>query len=118
LTAIVTVGIRALDADGDGVPDDVAYYVAADVPSAWVNVLSLGGVQVAWRRQVSPPPAAATFDDVPLNNPYSPFIEALKASGVTAGCQSDPPLFCPDRPITRAEMAVYMSLALGLHWAD
>jgi len=107
-----------IDADGDDVPDDVAYYVAAYVPSASVNVLSLGGVQVTWRRQVSPQPASPTFGDVPLDSLYSPFIEALKASDITGGCQQSPPLYCPDRPITRAEMAVFLAKALGLHWAD
>ncbi len=107
-----------IDVDGDDVPDEVAYYVAAYVPSASVNFLSLGGVQITWRRQVSPQPAAPTFGDVPLDSPYSPFIEALKASDITGGCQQAPLLYCPDRPITRAEMAVFLAKALGLHWAD
>jgi hypothetical protein len=75
-----------------------------------------GGARVIWRRKPSPLPAASSFDDVPLGSAYSQFIEALKASGITAGCQASPPLYCPDRPITRAEMAVYLSLALGLNW--
>lgn len=79
---------------------------------------TLGGVRITWRRQVSPLPASSSFDDVPLGSTYSQFIEALKAANITGGCQQDPPLYCPDRPITRAEMAVYLSLALGLHWVD
>jgi hypothetical protein len=78
----------------------------------------LGWVEIWWRRQVSPLPVASSFDDVPLGSQYSQFIEALKAAGITGGCQASPPLYCPDRPITRAEMAVYLSLALGLHWPD
>jgi len=103
-----------IDVDGDGNADAAAYYVEANVPAN----LGLGAVQITWRRQVSPKPATATFGDVPLDSPYSAFIEALKASDVTGGCQQAPPLYCPDRPITRAEMAVFLAKALGLHWAD
>jgi hypothetical protein len=80
--------------------------------------MGVGGVRIFWRRQVSDPPPVSSFDDVPLGSTFSKFIEALKAAGITAGCQSDPPLFCPDRPITRAEMATYLSIALGLHWPN
>ena len=41
-------------------------------------------------------------------------IDALAAARITAGCQSDPPRFCPDRPVTRAEMATFLARALGL----
>ena len=42
-------------------------------------------------------------------------IEALVAAGVTRGC--DPPAnrsFCPDRAVTRAEMATFLARILGL----
>ncbi len=41
-------------------------------------------------------------------------MEALAASGITAGC--DATNFCPNEPITRVQMAVYLAKALGLHW--
>jgi hypothetical protein len=40
----------------------------------------------------------------------------LSASGITAGCQTSPPLYCPNAPLTRAQMAVFLSKALGLYW--
>lgn len=101
------------DLDGNGV-ENLFHFVNVTVMAN----AGLGGVRVFWHRQVSPLPAASSFDDVTLGSQYSPFIEALKAAGITGGCQASPPLYCPDRPITRAEMAVYMSLALGLHWVD
>lgn len=67
-----------------------------------------------WRRQVSPAPATATFDDVPTNHPFFQHIEALADSGVTGGCDADS--FCPDAPLTRGQMAVFLATALGLHW--
>ena len=73
-------------------------------------------VEIWWKRSVSPPPATADFNDVPTNHPFFQFIEALKASGITGGCQSLPPLYCPDAPLTRGQMAVFLSKALGLSW--
>jgi len=63
---------------------------------------------------VSPAPATATFNDVPTNHPFFQFIEALYASGITGGCQAAPPLYCPDNPVTRGQMAVFLAKALGL----
>jgi len=42
-------------------------------------------------------------------------IEALVASGITAGCGGGN--FCPNNTLTRAELAVFLSKALGLHWS-
>ena len=63
---------------------------------------------------VSPAPGSATFNDVPTNHPFFQFIEALKASGITGGCQASPPLYCPDNSVTRGQMAVFLAKALGL----
>jgi hypothetical protein len=74
------------------------------------------GVRVFWHRQVSPAPATATFTDVPTDDPAFAYIEALSASGVTAGCNVSPPKYCPDDTLTRRQMAVFLAKALGLHW--
>ena len=78
---------------------------------------SLTGVRVYYHLQVSPAPATATFNDVPTNHPFFAVIEALVAAGVTTGCSTSPPLFCPDGPVTRKQMAAFLARALGLHWA-
>ena len=88
-----------------------AFFQVVDDPQ-----LALGSVIVGYRLQVSPPPATASFNDVPTSHPYFQFIEALKASGITGGCQASPPLYCPDKPVTRGQMAVFLAKALGLHW--
>jgi hypothetical protein len=72
-------------------------------------------VRVYYRLQVSPAPGTATFTDVPVGHPFHRFVEALAASGVTAGCGGG--LYCVDNPISRGEMAVFLSVALGLHFA-
>ena len=74
------------------------------------------GVEVWWRRQVSPAPATSDFGDVPTSSPQFQFIEALYHSGVTAGCGGGN--YCPDNPLTRGQMAVFLAKALGLHWPE
>lgn len=74
------------------------------------------GVYVGYKLQVSPAPATATFADVPTNHPLFRFVEALFRSGITAGCGGGN--FCPDAPLTRGQMAVFLSVALGLHFPN
>lgn len=76
--------------------------------------LVLQKIRVEWHRQVSPAPATATFTDVPVGAPQFRFVEALVAAGITAGCGSGN--FCPDQAVTRGQMAVFLSVALGLHF--
>ena len=73
-------------------------------------------VRIHYTLQVSPAPSAATFGDVPTGHPFFKFVEALAAAGVTAGCGGGN--FCPDTPLTRGQMAVFLSAALGLHWPN
>jgi hypothetical protein len=77
----------------------------------------LQAVRLYYSLQVSPAPAVATFNDVPTAHPFFRFIEALRAAGITGGCSAAPPLYCPDDPVTRGQMAVFLSRALGLHFA-
>jgi hypothetical protein len=74
-------------------------------------------LRIYYTLQVSPAPAVASFGDVPPSHQFFRFIEALAASGITSGCQSSPPLYCPDQALTRGQMAVFLSKALGLHFA-
>jgi S-layer homology domain len=94
---------------------DVEYVIDVEqAPSA--DYQYFGWVEVWWRRTVSPAPPAASFTDVPTGHPFFQFIEALKASGITGGCGAD--TYCPDNPVTRGQMAVFLSKALGLHWPN
>jgi hypothetical protein len=80
------------------------------------NYQYFGWVEVWYRRTVSDPPGVATFNDVPTSHPFFQYVEALNASGITAGCGNGN--FCPDAPLTRGQMAVFLSKALGLHWPN
>jgi len=75
--------------------------------------VNFSSVEVWWFTKVSPAPAAASFLDVPTSNPFFQYVEALKASGITGGC-GDGSNFCPDQPVLRKQMAVFLAKALGL----
>ncbi len=77
---------------------------------------TFGVVHVQYSLQVSPAPSSPTFNDVPLTDPGFQFIQALVFSGITAGCGNGN--YCPDAPLTRRQMAVFLSKALGLYWSD
>ena len=98
------------------VNNDTTYYtveVTFNGPND--SSLVLNSVRVGYKLQVSPDPAGATFADVPVGHPFHRFVEALYASGITGGCGGGN--FCPDAPVTRGQMAVFLAGALGLHWA-
>jgi len=80
------------------------------------NTQFFAWVEIWWHRTVSPPPAVATFLDVPPTHPFYQFIEAIYAAGITAGCGGGS--FCPDQPITRKQEAAFLATALGLHWPN
>lgn len=58
-----------------------------------------------------PPVAADPFVDDD-ESVFEQDIEALAAAGITAGCGAD--TYCPERPILRANLAVFLVRALGL----
>ena len=61
-----------------------------------------------------PPAVSQTrFNDVAAAGFHAPFIERMAELGVTAGC-GDGSGFCPDRSVTRAHMAVFLSRAYEL----
>ena len=80
------------------------------------NSLRLYKVRLQWKRQVSPAPPAATFNDVPTGHLFFQHVEALFTSGITVGCGGGS--YCPDAPVTRGQMAVFLSKALGLQWEN
>jgi hypothetical protein len=78
---------------------------------------SARAVRVRYHLQVSPSPVTATFPvDVPTSHPLFRFVEALAAAGITGGC--GPGMYCPDSPVTRGQIAVFLSVALGLHFPN
>ena len=60
----------------------------------------------------SPPPAVGVFNDVDLSYWAVRWIEQLAAEGITSGCGNNN--FCPENPVTRAQMAVFLVRTFGL----
>ena len=64
----------------------------------------------AFRLPEAPPGGFADTD----GNTHEDNIDALAAEGITAGCKTEPLRYCPEQPVTRAQMATFLSRALGL----
>jgi len=90
-----------------------SYAVEVALPAGNTNV-SLRSVRIYYRLQVSTPGGPPSFNDVPPSHPFYQFIEALHSSGITGGCGNGN--FCPDAPLTRGQMAVFLAKALGLYF--
>ncbi len=84
------------------------------LPTALDNTNSFAGALIGYKLQVSPAPGTATFADVPTSHPFFQFIEALAKSGITGGCGGGN--YCPDNPVTRGQMAVFLAKGLGLQF--
>jgi hypothetical protein len=54
-----------------------------------------------------------SFADVSIWNPFWQFIEALYSAGVTSGCKSSAPRYCPYYELTRGQMAKLICKAAG-----
>ncbi|HTS27202.1 MAG TPA: S-layer homology domain-containing protein, partial [Bryobacteraceae bacterium] len=51
-------------------------------------------------------PTTAYFTDVTPAYPFFPWIQKMKEQGITTGCT--PTTYCPDTPVTRGQMAVFI----------
>jgi hypothetical protein len=84
--------------------DPPRYCPDAPMNRAEAAVLILRGIRGS---EFAPPsPAAAIFDDLPLDSWATPWATVLYDEGYTTGCGSDPLVFCPWRPLSRAEATV------------
>jgi hypothetical protein len=59
-----------------------------------------------------PPCTTASFADVPCASPFAAWVQELVARGITAGCGGG--LYCPTDPVTRGQMAVFLTKTFGL----
>jgi len=61
-----------------------------------------------------PPPAVGIFADVPKLSSKAPWIEDLYNRGITAGCSSNPLMYCPNASNTRGQMAAFIDKTFQL----
>ena len=80
-------------------------------PRGWVTRGEMASFLV--RGFALPPSSEDVFTDDD-GSTHEADINALAASGITTGCrQSEPDLFCPDRVVTRDQMAAFLFRALN-----
>jgi S-layer family protein len=114
-----TMGNRLADygtvASGASAPCADCYSVFVDNPAArpvqhWdASALEsiapdAQGQRKAWRLHIG-----GSFTDVPVTNPFYPFIETLLHRGVTGGCGGT--AYCPASTTTRDQMSVFVLVA-------
>ena len=58
-----------------------------------------------------PGPDAFTDDE---GSPHEDAINAIAAAGITSGCSGDGSMFCPNDPVSRAQMATFLTKAFKL----
>ena len=109
--------VRALGATGAFIGTDCAdrKFCPDDPVSRWVMAV--------WLRRVAfglnpSPDGPSRFVDVESDAWWSPFVETLAELGVTQGCRLRPARYCPDQPVTRAQMASFLTRAFGLPTAE
>jgi hypothetical protein len=69
-------------------------------------------VLVASGSTYNPPTATGMFTDVPVSSPFAKWVEEIARRGITAGC--GPSLYCPNDPVTRGQMAVFLTTTFSL----
>ena len=136
MVGVLLAGVSAADVDDGPVFDDVDGHrhelaVAAMVDSGLFEQIecAAGGfcpndpaprrVVAVWLHNAltnrDTPIAAAVFADTSDSDDYRwrHHADALHEMGVTYGCRAEPLRFCPDRAVTRGQLAALLSRAYG-----
>jgi len=90
----------------------ISLNAAANSGTARIGSIALVNQTVAVMQGGSP--SAPVFNDVPSTDPYFDYVSLMSSYGITVGCQTSPPLYCPAEPVTRAEMAVFIVRGVNL----
>jgi hypothetical protein len=77
--------------------------------------LRLFGIRLLYKNQLNKNLPNPFTDIGHLSQDFQDSIAAMAASGITNGC-GIPGKYCPDVPVTRAQMAAFLARALGLYW--
>lgn len=108
--AEVVDGLATFDGLAPAEPGrDLRLMFTLDIDLGAISVLS-EPFTVEGRSQPAGP--VPTFSDVPPDSVHAANIAAVAAAGITQGCGDD--RFCPGDPVSRGQMATFLSRALGL----
>jgi len=95
INAIAEIGITLGCGDGLFCPGDIVS--RAQMATFLARALELEPIE------------AAMFSDVPVGGVHAPSINAIAEAGISVGCDED--LYCPDAPVSRAQMATFLAKA-------
>jgi hypothetical protein len=93
--------------------EPLQYCPGSKVTRAQMAIFLMRGIEGA---DYTPPPATGIFADVDPGHWTAPWIEAFYNLGITSGCGTDPLRYCPNKYLTRAQMAVFLERVL--HGSD
>ena len=99
----------------DGTDCDLNQFCPTERLQRWVLAVWL----VRALDRANPQPGSTSgFSDVEPGTWWAPYVDRLADLGVTAGCASgQQPRFCPEAPVTRAQMATFLKRAYDLDGA-
>jgi hypothetical protein len=83
--------------------------VAANSGVSRLGVVAIGNQSLTFLQRSN----VQRFQDVPVNAPYADYISLLHQFGITGGCSTSPPLYCPSETLTRGQMAMFVTRALN-----
>ena len=111
------VAVEALAALGILVGTECASerFCPADPLSRWVIAVWL--VRVVHGAE-TPVDDSRTFADVGEDVWWVGYVEKLAELGITRGCDLNPARYCPDQPVTRAQMASFLTRAFEFEPAE
>ena len=105
--------VEALTVDGvlEGTGCGLGLFCPGDPIPRWMMAVWL--VRVA-DGQDPEPVSASRFVDVDASQWWAGHVERLAEMGITVGCVSEPAQYCPDDPVTRAQLATFLKRAFLL----
>ena len=104
IEALAAEGVTGGCGGGDFCPD-------ADVTRSQMAVFLL---KTSHGPAFVPAPCAGRFDDVACPGLFTDWIEEEAREGITAGCLTNPPLFCPTQPVLRGQSAALLARTFHL----
>ena len=109
--------IAALSARGvfEGTECDQGQFCPSDDLQRWVMAVWLVRILDG-----ADPNAVSTtrFSDVDSDEWWATYVERLAELEVTVGCRVEPLRYCPDQPVSRAQMATFLTRAFDLAAAE
>ncbi len=98
------------DDAGNSLQSQVSFYAQTGI-TYYVEVAGYSGIQGGATESNAGGSLklhATTFADVPGNHVFWRYIEGFYTRGITTGCSANPFSYCPDAPVNRAAMAVFI----------